>query len=303
MAVEILGSVNMDIVASMPSLPLPGETVTATDVARFPGGKGANQAVAAARLGADTRLIAAIGNDEFGSELRQYLIENEVNVDAVSTIPNRPTGQAYINVADNGENAIVVVPGANHALTCGDLPAHGTNGRTISLSQFEMPLDVIEAYWASRQSENYSTLLNAAPAIPEGSALFPLADFIIVNELELARYSGEHLPAATTVECGEQARKLMTRSDQHVIVTLGAMGAIAVSATDSLNVVGQPAETVDTTGAGDCFCGALAAAFDQGQDLRSALTFANAAAAISVGRRGAGPSMPTLDELPCTRTE
>ena len=297
MFVEVLGSVNMDIVTSTTSLPRPGETVTASDVSRFPGGKGANQAVAAARLGARTTFIGAIGDDAFGLELRGYLSDNDVDVTLLLTKENQATGQAHICVAENGENFIVVVPGANHAFTPGDLPRHESSRKKICLTQFEMPLDAIEAHWSTRPLRQVTTILNAAPAIQDGAPLFPLADFIVVNEVELAYFAGEELAAPIFEAIVDQARNLMTRDDQHVIVTIGAKGAIAVSATNWYRVASQRSPVVDTTGAGDCFCGALATGLSHGRNVRDAITFANAAAGISVGRPGAGPSMPTREDM------
>ncbi len=297
MLVEVLGSINMDIVTAVEALPRPGETVTATDLAQFPGGKGANQAIAAARLGAKTRFIGAVGADEYGARLRQYLADNAVDIGALVTKKTHPTGQAYISVAASGENAIVVVPGANHALRADELPESIANQPRVSLTQYETPLAVIDAHWSGTPSDTEIRIVNAAPAVPDGRALFDRAHFIIVNEVEIACYASEASQPSNFVEMIDQARTLLTRHDQYVIVTIGAKGAIVVSATDWYRVESKRAKVVDTTGAGDCFCGALAAALSQGKKLREAITFANAAAAISVGRRGAGPSIPTLSDM------
>ena len=297
MYIEVLGSVNMDIVTEVAALPRPGETVTATSLAQFPGGKGANQAVAAARLGAKTRFIGAVGDDEYGTRLRKYLIDNNVDIDALVAKTTKPTGQAFINVAKSGENAIVVVPGANHALRTDELPESNSSEPRVSLTQFEIPLAVIDAHWSRRRSNSEIRIVNAAPAVPEGRGLFDRAHFIIVNEVELASYARESLKSSNSKEMVHQARTLIKRDDQRVIVTIGAKGAIAVSTTDSFHVESRRAKVVDTTGAGDCFCGAFAAALGRGDSVRDALTLANAAAAIAVGRAGAGPSMPTLSEL------
>ena len=296
MSIHVLGSINMDVVTTVEHLPRPGETVTGKDLAHYPGGKGANQAVAAARLGADVSLYGAVGADDYGATMRDYL--RSAGVCTVGVVEKTPaaTGQAYISVSDDGENAIVVVPGANHAFAPQDLPATSAR-RGILLTQFEMPLDTIRRFFERVENDNSVRVINAAPAVTGGESLFPLAEIIILNEVELDYYCGRVNAGKSVEELARHARALLNRNGQRVIVTLGAKGALSVSLDGSCRVESQPAPVVDTTGAGDCFCGALAAALDRGDELRDAITYANVAAAIAVGRKGAASSMPTTADM------
>ncbi len=281
MSVCVLGSINRDIVCQVAELPAPGETVAALGLQQFAGGKGANQAVASARWGAPTRLLGAVGHDEAGDALLTHLAEAGVDIAAVARLADQPTGQAYIFVSAAGENMIVVVGGANRAVAAADIEALGLVGHRIFLAQLETPVAAIAALFSTAAARAGARILNAAPALPEGAALFALTDILVVNETELARYAGQD---PDTVRA---ARRLITRPDQSVIVTLGAAGALAVSAEAPIEVSGRPAKVVDTTGAGDCFCGILAAALSEGADLARAMALANAAASLSTERPGA----------------
>jgi ribokinase len=297
MSVAVVGSINLDIVANVDSIPRPGETLLARSVAEFPGGKGANQAIAAARMGADTLMVGAVGSDAAGDFLRAYLRDSGVDDSAVKVMPDQRTGQAYINVAPSGENAIVVASGANQALAPQDIDTERLSRSTVFLAQLETPVAVIERVFSSAAAASGRRLLNAAPADPAGAALFPLVDIIIVNESELARYAQlADVPTSTDALTGA-ARSLSYREDQIVVVTLGAEGALIVDQDHGKRVAGRAAQAVDTTGAGDCFCGALAAALSQGQELGAALETANIAASLSVERPGAASSMPTREEV------
>ena len=193
-----------------------------------------------------------MGEDEAGEELLARLAEGGVDVARVRRLAGTPTGQAYIFVSAAGENMIVVVGGANQRVGAADIAALDLSGRRVFLAQLETPVDAIEALFTSAAARGGMRILNAAPALAEGASLFPLADILVVNETELARYAG-----AGDVELA--ARRLISRAGQTVIVTLGADGAMAVDATERPYRAGRPARVVDTTGAGDCFCGVLAA--------------------------------------------
>ncbi|WP_029042182.1 ribokinase [Cucumibacter marinus] len=290
----VLGSINLDIVLSVETLPAPGETVSASGMDRFSGGKGANQAIAAARADAKVSLFGAVGEDEAGATLVAYLEDTGINTEGVVRLADTPTGQAYIGVSAKGENAIIVVPGANHAF---DKKPGAFELHTVFLSQLEMPVAAIKALFEAAAGRGLR-VLNAAPAIDEGRDLFALTDVLIVNETELAHYANA---AEVSARDGDglvaQARALMVRDDQTVVITLGAEGVLAVTADDAIRVEGRKADVVDTTGAGDCFCGTLCTALEEGQTLKDAIRFANAAAAIAVTRRGAGPSMPARAEI------
>ncbi len=280
MSVCVLGSINLDVVCQVAELPAPGETVTALGLSRFSGGKGANQALASACWGAPTALVGAVGADEAGGELLARLAEAGVDVARVRRLAGTPTGQAYIFVSAAGENMIVVVGGANQRVGPADVTALDVAGRGVFLAQLETPVDAIEALFTSEAAGNGVRILNAAPALAEGAKLFPLADILIVNETELARYAGAG-------DFASAARRLISRAGQAVIVTLGAEGSMAVDATSVLAAAGRPARVVDTTGAGDCFCGVFAACLSEGAAMADALALANAAASLSTERAGA----------------
>ncbi len=301
MSVIVLGSINMDVVMRVAELPRPGETVNALDQHLYPGGKGANQAIASARAGAPTAILGAVGEDEYGSDLRRNLEENGVSTQHLLTLSGAPTGQAAITVSKAGENMIVVLPGANYRYEqprAGGVEDLGLAKSTVRLTQFEMPLAEIEKFFRPSGEDTGVRILNPAPALPKGRYLFDLSDIIIVNETELAVYTDVPVEQTQAQDNAVAlARSLMTRPEQWVIVTLGAQGAIVIGAEEEIAVQGSSAEVVDTTGAGDCFCGALAAQLSECTPIQDAVTFANIAAGIAVTRHGAGPSMPTREEV------
>jgi ribokinase len=297
MSVCVIGSLNLDIVCRVEHLPRPGETVAGHGVEHLPGGKGANQAIAAALSGAPTRLIGAVGPDEAGAVMLAAVRAAGVGTDQVLELAGETTGHAFIWVSAAGENSIVVAGGANAALTPNHVDAAGFADGTVFLAQLETPVVAIEALFASPAGGAGTRILNAAPAEAAGRTLFALTDILIVNETELARYAGLEGIPTDLAEIEKTARRLISRDGQIVIVTLGAAGAMAIGGPKTVIVPGRPARVVDTTGAGDCFCGALAARLSQGADLDSAMLWANAAAALSTERLGAGPSMPTQAQI------
>ena len=293
----VLGSINLDIVASVKNLPLPGETVIARNLAQFPGGKGSNQAVAAARLGADTLMIGATGNDEPGARMRAFLQERGVSTALVKVDAEHPTGQALINVSERGENAIVIATGANSALLPSDISTEELSSCGVFLAQLETPVETVKAFFSYASAQHGTTILNAAPAEPEGAALFPLVDVLIVNELELTAFAGLPEPPQQPAAVVHAARQLMSRDGQTVIVTLGANGVVVVDDEQHSLIPSRPANVVDTTGAGDCFCGVFAAALAAKPALNEAVELAVTAASISVERAGAATSIPTRAEI------
>lgn len=283
MTVHVFGSINVDIIASVDRLPAAGETVLARETRRLPGGKGANQAVAAARMGAHTILIGAVGDDEAGRWMCDQLAGAGVNVDGVRTVPGEQSGTAYVAVDAGGENQIIVAPGANRRTESTGPVASG-----VLLAQLEVPLAAVAALFTRSTAIR---ILNAAPPVPQARALFDHVDLLIMNQHELAMFLALPEPPRT-VEAALAARTLLTRSDQAVIVTLGAGGAMAVWQDRHLHVPALPIRPVDTIGAGDCFCGALAALLDEGRGIDDAMPLANAAAALCALGHGAIPAMP-----------
>lgn len=290
MSVVVIGSVNLDTSRRVAALPRWGETVMAASSARHAGGKGLNQAIAAARAGSEVGLIAAVGDDEPGRWLTGELAAAGVDVTQVARAAE-PTGDAQILVADDGENMIVVTPGANAVLSA---PAEAAGD--VFLAQLEVPLAAVEALFRTPAARAGTRMLNAAPATPEAIHLLPLCDLLLVNETELAVLAGLADPPRD-IEAATAAARSLGVPGLSVVVTLGKAGAIAVTGETTVPIPGRPAHAVDTTGAGDCFCGALAAGLDQGLALDRALRFANVAASLSVERPGAAASMPSREEI------
>ncbi len=271
----VIGSINLDLVATAPRLPVAGETVTGATLARHPGGKGANQALAAARLGAEVALIGRVGDDAMAEEALVLLRAAGVDLSGLAIDPAAPTGVALIAVDPSGENQIVVAAGANHGVTPEQLPAR-IEGPLIV--QLELPIPAVEA--AVGRATGF-VCVNLSPAQPVSEALMRRADLIVVNEGEAAFY-GDALHAG----------------GGRVVVTQGARGAQMYQRGVSVAAATPPAVTaVDATGAGDAFVGAITVALLEGMDAQAALTFACAAGAVAATRAGAQPSLPGRDEV------
>ncbi|WP_439405323.1 ribokinase [Bradyrhizobium sp. DASA03076] len=294
--VFVAGSINMDVVATADRHPKVGETVAGREVLYFPGGKGANQAVAASRLGARTTLIGRLGKDAFGAELRAFLAAQGVDLGSVRDADTH-SGTAIITVAAS-DNTIVVIPGSNALVSAEDVADVPLAKDDVAVSQFEIPLPTIAAFFARARRAGATTLLNPAPAQKMSGELLALVDILVLNETELGFLAGVELAESDqAAKIIAVARQLQARADQTICVTLGKRGVLALAASEEFAVPGRVVKAVDTTGAGDCFVGALASQLADGAPLRAALAFANAAASISVQRMGAGPSMPTAAEV------
>jgi len=279
----VAGSANLDFVVRAPHVPAPGETVLGGEFATYAGGKGANQAVAAARAGAKTQMLVALGDDAHAVPIEASL--REAGVELAIVRAERATGTAFIVVADNGENAITVAPGANMTLARDHLPALDHVG--LLLLQLETPLAAVEAWAKAARAAGVRSLLNAAPAQPLPAGLLAAIDVLIVNEGELATLAG----------AGSLRESLDALAIDTVVVTLGERGCCARSGRRYFVQPAFPVEAVDTTAAGDTFCGAFAAALAAQRDLAAALRFAAAAAAIACTRAGAQASIPAREEI------
>ncbi|MEU3763659.1 ribokinase [Amycolatopsis keratiniphila] len=281
--VLVIGSANADLVVPVDRRPGGGETVLGGDTILSPGGKGANTAVAAARLGADVALLGAVGDDPYGELLKRSLAESGVDTGSLRT-SERPTGIAYITVTPDGENSILVSPGANSALRPQDVDLDGAEVVVLSL---EIPLETVEHAVAKAVETGVKTLLNLSPAAELSAKTLQGLDVLLVNEHEAAFLIGGEADFPKLLDLGPKA----------AVVTLGAKGAAVVTADGVTEVPSPKVEAVDTTGAGDAFAGALATSLAKGEELADAARKAVKVAAITVTRQGAQPSYPTASEL------
>jgi len=295
--VFVAGSINMDVVATADRHPRIGETVAGSAVLYFPGGKGANQAVAAAKLGAPTTLIGRLGKDAFADQLKAFLMAQGVDLSFVQETAEAHSGTAIITVA-NADNTIVVIPGANAFVSAGDVAAPVLAKGDIAVSQFEIPLPAIGAFFERARAAGATTILNPAPAIEFDRQLLDLVDILILNETELGFLTRTELHDTDDYpRFIEMARSLQAGKDKTICVTLGKRGVLALIDGQPLVIDGRAVKAVDTTGAGDCFVGAVAAQLAGGKPIHDALHHANTAASICVQRMGAAPSMPTAAEV------
>jgi len=295
--VFVAGSINMDMVAMADRHPRIGETVAGREVLYFPGGKGANQAVAAAKLGAATTLIGRIGKDAFGRDLRAFLAAQGIDLALMQDTPEAHTGTAVITLA-NADNTIVVIPGANALVTAADVTAAPLAKGDVAVSQFEIPQPAIGALFKRARAVGATTILNPAPAIEFDRALLDLADILILNETELGFLTRTELHGADdNARFIEVVRSSQMGANKIVCVTLGKRGAIALVNGEPVIIPGREVKALDTTGAGDCYVGAVTAQLANGKSIREALDYANVAASICVQRMGAAPSMPTAAEV------
>lgn len=300
--VVVFGSINMDLVAEVPRIARPGETVAGHDFATYPGGKGGNQALAAHKAAggeAAVALVGKVGADAFGRELLDFYRRQGLATGLIARSAGRPTGTALIQVErEGGQNAIVVVAGANGDFEPEEMAAVPLQAGDVVLAQFEVPPDCIAALYRRGRALGTVNLLNPAPVRPLERDLLELVDILVPNETELADLAGAAIgEGSEDDEIAAAARRLAVRAGQRIVVTLGARGALAVAGDRVLRVAGRRVTPVDTTGAGDCFAGTLAAALASGRPFADALARANAAASLSVQRPGAGPAMPTAAEI------
>ncbi len=293
--VFVFGSINTDLVVYVTRLPRPGETVSGTGWASFPGGKGANQAVAAARAGAAVELYGCHGDDLFGRERLESLGQTGVSTRGVRVLPGVSSGIAQITVDSEGENTIAVAPGANARFSADgiELPKPPRGETWVSLFQNEVPQDAIEELILTAHGVGHLVLWNLAPTFSRrpADATMRAVDFLICNRNELAAVTG------MSGDPEKAARTLFARGVRAVIATLGKDGSLLIREQGTQRVDAFPVEAVDTVGAGDCFCGVLAASLAESFEVGAALRRASAAAAISATRRGAQPSMPTRKEI------
>jgi ribokinase len=295
----VVGSVNLDLVCSVKQIPRPGETLSGSRFEMFHGGKGANQAVAITRLGHPVSMIAKVGDDEFGERLRRGLKTAGVNTRPVSIARRTSSGVALISTDRQGQNSIVVVPGANGKLLPKDLEKAAPVIRSagIILTQLEIPLETVEYLAALARRFDVPLMLDPAPARGLSARLMRQVTILTPNETEAATLCGApNAPVSPSTARGF-ARRLLGKGARNVIIKMGSQGAYVAANSGEGFLPAFKVKAVDSTAAGDAFNGGLAVALMQGQDLAGAARFGSAVAALSVTRMGAQPSMPTTREV------
>jgi len=292
--VFVLGSINQDFTLRVERRPQAGETVTGAELSLHPGGKGANQAVAAARLGARVAMFGRVGKDGFGEDLTQNLREKGVDTTWVEVVSEAPTGSAFVTVTPDGENAIIVSPGANRRFGSKEVEAAAQDLRQarVLVAQLEVSIEAVETAARIRANDGGRFLLNLAPPREVSDKLLSLPNPLVVNEHEARFLLGE---GSQNLE--EAAEKLLELGPPSAVVTLGAEGAILAAEGPAQHFPAPEVEAVDTTGAGDAFVGALAAKLAEDAPLEEAVRYAVLAGSVAVTREGAQGSLPTPEEV------
>ena len=291
----VVGSLNADLVVRTPRFPQPGETISGEDLQIIPGGKGANQAVAAARQGTPTAMVGRVGRDSFGPDLINNLKQNGVDTERVQTDPESATGTAIIIVDTNGQNSIVLSPGGNGKVTPTDVEEIPFSEATLLLLQLEIPVEAVLAAARRAKENGLRVLLNPAPARALPDELLALPDFLVPNESELSLLSG--LPVNDLPSAENAAKTLLERGIQTVIVTLGANGALIVNKELTKHIPSFKVDVVDTTAAGDAFIGGFASALLQNKSLEEAVRYGCACGALAATKFGAQPSLPPKEDV------
>ncbi len=298
--IVVVGSMNLDLVCTANRIPAPGETVWGQRFQTFHGGKGANQAVAAARLGGNVRMIAKVGDDEFGRELLAGLIHDSIDVDDVGISPGVASGVALISVSRDGQNSIIVVPGANETLRPADLERYLPHLQSagIILTQLEIPMETIEFLCFAAKKAQVPLMLDPAPARSLSPEMLRCVTYLTPNETETLTLCGMKQQELGEREAFEAADELLHKGAANVILKMGARGALIASA-DGLRKIAPaiPVQVVDSTAAGDAFNGGVAMALMQGKTLEQAVEYGIAVSALSVTRAGAQTSMPRANEV------
>lgn len=303
----VVGSLNMDCVIETPHIPRAGETVSGKNVAFIPGGKGANQAYAASKLGGCVKMTGAVGGDDFGRILMENLSDAGVDVSGICVLENEATGQAFISIDDDGENSIIVIPGANGVLTP-KLAAQGKDSlketienSDIVVMQFEIPLETVIHVKELALSLHKLVIVDPAPALASlPDSFWNGIDYIKPNETELSVLTGREMN--TRGEIVQGAKIMLEKGVRNVIVTLGGKGCLLVNNTTEHFFEARRVKAVDTTAAGDCFTAAFALALAEGKACPEAIAFGQAACAIAVTRKGAQTSIPSREEVECSVT-
>ena len=296
--ISVFGSINMDLVVYCSAEPLKGETIIGNSFKFFQGGKGANQAVAIARLGSAVSLIGKVGTDSFGEQLLKALGDENIDTTMLKSYSGN-SGTAFIYVyEETSENQIIVVPGSNSFIEADQIDDQTLSSTDIIISQLETPSQETQKLFIRSKKFNCYRILNTAPAIGENKDLIKDSDLLIMNETELSTLSADQIFSdSSPKEIEDSLKKIIYNQKKSAIVTLGSKGAYIFENQKGTYVPGLEVMAVDTTGSGDCFVGALASHYSQHHHLVDAAYFANQAAALSVTKKGASASMPYLNEV------
>ena len=295
--VMVFGSINMDLVVYSDAKPNDGETIIGNSFETFLGGKGSNQAVAASKLGANVSFVGKVGSDLYGQKLKEQLNLEKVNTQLLGKIEGE-SGVAVINVIESSsENQIIVIPGANAHVSADQIDDKTLSSVEILISQLEVPPNQIEVLFSRARQGHCYRVLNVAPAIEFSTSLFNETDLLVVNEIELEALAKKKLKDTNIDSIRASVDLLSLAKHQAIVVTLGAEGVYVRDQNKDEYIEGHKVNSVDTTGSGDCFVGAMASYLIEDKNLFDASVFANKAASISVTRKGASSSMPTKDEV------
>ena len=295
--VIVFGSINMDLVVYSDAKPNDGETIIGNSFETFLGGKGSNQAVAASKLGANVSFVGKVGSDLYGQKLKEQLNLEKVNTQLLGKVEGE-SGVAVINVIESSsENQIIVIPGANAHVSADQIDDKTLESVEILISQLEVPPNQIELLFSRVKQGHCYRILNVAPAIEFSTSLFNETDLLVVNEIELEALAKKKLKDTNIDSIRASVDLLSLAKHQAIVVTLGAEGVYVRDQNKDEYIEGHKVNSVDTTGSGDCFVGAMASCLIEDKNLFDASVFANKAASISVTRKGASSSMPTKDEV------
>ena len=293
----VFGSINMDLVVYSDKQPAKGETILGNSFETFQGGKGANQAVAVSRLGFPVSLIGKVGNDVFGDELLESLNSEKVHTSMVERHEG-PSGVAFIYVfEETSENQIIVISGSNEQVKSNQISDKELSASDVLISQLEVPPSEIEDLFIRAKNTGTYRILNTAPALKISKNLIHESDLLVMNESELENLTERTVERQNADSIGQAINDLNLSTTQSIVVTLGSKGVYVHASQKGQFIDGHKVEALDTTGSGDCFIGALASQYLESNDLLDSVNFANKAAALSVMKRGASSSMPTLEEV------
>lgn len=295
--IVVVGSINMDLLATVDRFPVPGETVRSKSFTTVPGGKGANQAAAAALAGAQVTMVGRVGKDIFGDSCLENLKSKGVDIQFIKRDEQEPTGNAMISVDTEGQNELIYTAGANNRVTVQDAKdaKDAIQAADMIILQFELPMETVSGVVSLASELGTRIIVNPAPADTPTEGLLKKIDYFVPNESEAKQLTGLHVVDTDTA--AEAAKELFNRGTKHVIVTMGPQGAVIYDTNGLLRVPTRQVKAVDVTAAGDSFIGALAVALSSDRDLPDAVDFACSAATLSVTKLGAQPSIPTREEI------